>query len=276
MGFSCSLVGPFLVLRRLSLIGDAISHSVLLGIVIAFLFTGSRTGILPPLFAALVAAVMVWVVSIMTRQGQLQEDASIGVAFTSFFAVAIILITLFADRIDLDQECVLYGEIAFAPFDRIYWREVDIGPRSFWMLLSVSIINLSFLTLGYRRLKELTFDPQMASVAGIKNGLWHYLLIILVSLTTVAAFEAVGAILVVAMLVIPSGLGFLVSRSLAQMISMAIAVSLTSSIFGYFLADYYDASISASVVLVSGLLLVMTLLIRELQRLGQRMTVKSL
>lgn len=260
VGISCSLVGVFLVLRKMAMLGDAISHSVLFGLVAAFLLTSSRG--VPVMFAgaAAVGLLTAYLTNVLSHHGKLQEDASIGVTFTWLFALGVILVSVYAGQVDLDQDCVLYGEIAFAPLDTIAIFGSEAGPRAFWTLLVVTLLDLLFVVIGYRSLKAVSFDPTLAASLGINVALWHYLLMTCVSLTTVAAFEAVGAILVVAMLVIPANAAYLVVRSLPGMLCLSIAFSIASAIGGYFLASWFDASISAAVAMFSGFLFFAVLL----------------
>lgn len=262
VGISCALLGTFLVLKRMSMLGDAISHAILPGLVFAFLVSGSRASIPMFLGAAALGVLTALITDTLHRHGKLQEDASIGVTFTWLFAVGVILISAFAGKVDLDQDCVLYGEIAFAPLDTLSWYGHEIGPRSFWILLGVTIVNILFVTLSFNRLALTSFDKVLARSLGVATGLWHYLLMTFVSVTTVASFESVGAILVVAMLVVPANTAYLVSRSLKEMLIIAVGVAIISSIGGYYLAALFDASIAAATALVSGLCFIFVLLVR--------------
>ena len=259
-GISCSLVGVFLVLRRLAMLGDAISHSVLFGLITAFILFSSRSPIVMFLGATAAGLLTAYLTDFLNRHGKLKQDASIGVTFTWLFAVGIILISAFAAQVDLDQECVLYGEIAFAPFDRFNVFGLDIGPRAFWILLFVTILNLIFVAVGFRRLRTIAFDPVLASTLGLSVTLWHYLLMTLVSVTTVAAFESVGAILVVALLVIPANAAYLLSKSLSSMLMQAVFFSVLSALAGYFFAAQFDVSISGAIVVASGVILLFVII----------------
>jgi manganese/zinc/iron transport system permease protein len=268
---SCALVGVFLILRRQALIGDAISHSVLLGIVLAYIITDSRA--LPIMLggAVIIGLLTAWLSDSLHRVGKLQSDASIGIIFTLFFAIGIILISLYAGQIDLDQSCVLYGEIAFIPFDTLYIGNLDtesgfdIGPRAFWGIGIVFIIVLSSIIISFNRLKTIAFHPSLALSLGINVIFWHYFLMTLVSMTTVASFEAVGAILVVALLVIPASSAYLVARSLKAMLWMAVGYSQLAVLIGYALAFWLDSSISASIAVSAGLLLFVTIAWQKVQ-----------
>lgn len=268
---SCALVGVFLILRRQALLGDAISHSVLLGIVLAYLITDSRA--LPIMLggAVIIGLLTAWLSDSLHRVGKIQSDASIGIIFTLFFAIGVILVSLYAGQIDLDQECVLYGEIAFVPFDTIYIGNLesadgfDIGPRAFWGIGIVFIIVLSSIIISFNRLKTIAFHPSLALSLGINVIFWHYFLMTLVSMTTVASFDAVGAILVVALLVIPASSAYLVARSLKGMLWMAVGYSQLAVLMGYGLALWLDSSISASIAVCAGLLLFVTIAWQQLQ-----------
>ena len=258
-----SLVGVFLILRKQALIGDAISHSVLLGIVLAFLLTDSRS--LPVMLggAVIIGLVTAWLSDALHRVGKLQSDASIGIIFTLFFAVGVILVSLYSSHIDLDQECVLYGEIAFIPFDNIYIggleSGVNMGPRAFWGIGIVFIIVLLSIVIAFKRFEAVAFHPRLALSMGINVVFWHYFLMTLVSMTTVASFDAVGAILVVALLVIPASTAYLLARSLKGMLWLAFGYSQLAVIIGYAMAYALDSSISASIAVSAGLLLMLTI-----------------
>lgn len=261
---SCALVGVFLVLRRLSLLGDAISHSVLLGIVLAYLVMGERSEIAMMVGAVLMGLLTAALVQLLQKSPQLQSDVSIGVVFTSFFALGVVLIALYAGQIDLDQECVLYGEIAFVPFDTIIWGDQSYGPRAFWLALAVFLINVGVIAVAFERLKLMAFHPLLALTLGISVTFWHFLLMTLVSLTTVASFDAVGAILVVALLVIPASSAYLIATSLKAMIGWALAYAQMAVLLGYGLAVWLDSAIAASIAVMAGVLLLITIGIQQL------------
>lgn len=251
---ACALVGCFLVLRKQAMMGDAISHSVLPGIVIAFLITQSRAPIPMLLGAGALGLLTAFATDALQRHGRLQPDASIGVTFTWLFAVGVILISAFAGHVDLDAECVLYGEIASSPWDVWILGDTDMGPRAVWILGGIAIANLIFVTLGYKQLKVTSFDPEMAAALGINVTFWHYLLMGFVSFTTVGAFESVGAILVVAMLIVPPNTAYLLTDRLSRMLVLSVLIGIASAIGGYWLAALIDGSIAGAIAVVSGVL----------------------
>src|SRR5690606_10985394 len=144
------------------------------------------------------------------KKARLQSDASIGVTFTWLFAIGVILISVYAGQVDLDQDCVLYGEIAYVPLDTIITPDgKNLGPKALYVMGVVFIAVVAFIVTCYKVLLLSTFDPAFATSIGIATSLWHYLLMGAVSATTVASFESVGAILVVALLIAPAATAYL-------------------------------------------------------------------
>ncbi|CAN8140008.1 Manganese transport system membrane protein MntD [uncultured Thiomicrorhabdus sp.] len=270
---SCAMVGVFLILRRQALMGDAISHSVLLGIVLAYLISGSNSLWVMLLGAVTIGLITAWLSESLHKVSRLQSDASIGIVFTLLFSIGVILVSLYTGQIDLDQECVLYGEIAFVPFDTIIWGDMetgtDIGPRAFWLILIVFLIVLISITLGFERLKTVTFHPSLALSLGISIPFWHYFLMTLVSMTTVASFDAVGAILVVALLIIPAASAYLLAKSLKSMLWLAVLYSQLSVWIGYALSYWLNSSIAASIAVCAGLFMIVTLIIMQIRKVQQ-------
>ena len=235
------------------MVGDAISHAVLPGIVIAFLLTGSRESFVMIMGAALFGILTTFLIEFFHQKARLQTDAAIGVTFTWLFAVGIILISLYAGQVDLDQECVLYGEIAYVPLDLWITEGGKIlGPRALYIAVFTLLINVIFIILGYKHLYTTTFDPAYAASIGISVSLWTYLLMGAVSMTTVAAFDSVGAILVVALLVVPPATAYLMTDSFRRMMLYTVILSIINCVLGYFLAVIIDGSIAGAIVTVSG------------------------
>lgn len=244
---SCSVLGCFLIVRKMTLIGDAISHSVLPGIVLAFLITGTRDSVPMMIGAAALGLLTVFLIQLFQSSG-VQSDAAIGIVFTSLFAIGIVLVSLYTKQIDFDLDHVLYGEIAYTPWNTISIGGVEAGPRAVWIVGSCFILNLILIFLFFKQLKLVSFDPSLAAAMGIPVLFFHYLLMGLVSLTTVASFDSVGSILVVGMLIIPAATAYLLSERLSRMIIVSIGIGILSSIIGYYSATILDASISGCMV----------------------------
>lgn len=250
---TCGILGCFLVLRKMAMVGDAISHSVLPGIAIAFLISSSRDSMLMLIGAAVLGLVTVFLIQALQQSG-LQSDASIGIVFTALFAVGVILISRNASHIDLDLDCVLFGEIAYVQWDTWIWNGYDMGPIAVWMLGGTLLLVLAAIHLFYKQFKLCAFDPALAAAVGIPVALFHYLLMGLVSLSTVASFESVGAILVVGMLIIPASAAYLLTDRLSVMLGYSVLIGAISAAGGYYAAKWLDASIAGSMVTVAGIL----------------------
>jgi len=253
VAISCGLLGSFLILRKMAMVADAISHAVLPGIVIAFLLSGNRDSFTMLIGAGVVGILTTFLIEFFHKKGGLQADASIGVTFTWLFAVGVILISVYAGQVDLDQECVLYGEIAYVPIDLwITDSGTIMGPRIIYVSAFVLIVNLAFIIIFYKELFLTTFDPAFATAIGISTTLWHYLLMGAVSFTTVASFEAVGAILVVALMVAPPATAYLLTHNFKKMMLITVFIGILISVSGYYLATWLDGSIAGAMAGVAG------------------------
>lgn len=254
VAISCGLLGCYLILRKMAMLGDAISHAVLPGIVLAFLFTGERDSLTMLVGAGSIGIITTFLIEYFHKKGKLQTDASIGVTFTWLFAIGVVLISVFAGQVDLDQDCVLYGEIAYVPIDLwITDAGTNMGPRVIYIAGGVLVMILAFIYLGYKELFLTTFDPAYASAIGISTVLWHYLLMGAVSLTTVASFESVGAILVIALLIAPPATAYLLTENFKKMLIITSVIGVLVSIGGYYIAYWADGSIAGGMASVAGL-----------------------
>jgi len=257
---SCALVGTFLVLRRMALLGDAISHSVLPGIVLAFLISGERSTPAMMVGAGVLGVITVLLVETLNRTRRMASDASMGVVFPALFAIGVILVTRFASSVDLDLDCVLYGEIAYAPWDVLILGGRDLGPRGLWVGGVVLAIDLALVVGLFKELKLSTFDPGLAATLGFSPVLLHYLLMSAVSVTVVGSFEQVGAILVVAMLIVPPATAYLLTDRLGWMMGLSVVLGIASAVGGYGLARWWDSSIAGAIAVAAGGLFVLALL----------------
>jgi len=252
VGFSCGLIGVFLILRKTAMMADAISHTVLLGIVVAFLITGEVSGVymvIGGILAGLVTAYLVqWLHSL-----DVQHDASMGIVFTTLFAIGVILIATKAGNAHLDVQHALMGEITFIPFNTITLPIVGDVPSATALLSVISGVVLLFIIAFYKEWKITSFDPALAASLGIPVVFMHYLFMSLVSVTTVASFDAVGAIMVVAMLITPAASAYLWSDKLVVMLLLSSLFGIISAVVGYYIALWIDTSISGSMAFATGL-----------------------
>lgn len=249
---ACALPGVFLVLRRMAMLSDAISHTVLLGIVLGYFVTRDLAS--PLLFAGAVAmgVVTVSLVELLSRTGLVKEDAAIGLVFPVLFSIAVILISRFADNVHLDVDSVLLGELAFAPFDRLVVLGLDL-PRALAVGAATLLINLLLLMAFYKELKLATFDAGLAAALGFTPALVHYGLMTAVSITAVGAFDAVGSVLVIALMVAPPAAAYLLTDRLPVMLALSVAIGAASALAGYWFARWLDVSLAGSMALMTGL-----------------------
>lgn len=257
---SCALLGNFLVLRRMSMMGDAISHAVLPGLAVAFLISGSRSSIAMFIGAGIVGVMTALFTEWIRKLGRVEQSASMGVVFTTLFAIGLILIVRAADHVDLDPGCVLYGAIEFTPLDRIALFGFEL-PRAAAQLAAVLVLDVIVVVALFKELQISSFDPELATTLGIRASLMHYVLMTLVAITTVASFESVGSILVIAMLIVPPATAHLLTDRLRPMIAVSVLLAVASAVLGHVAAirvppllGYTDTSTAGMMGVIAGLL----------------------
>ena len=255
---ACAVLGVFLVLRRLSMVSDAISHSVLLGIVIGYFVTKDIGSVLLIIGASLFGVLTTVCIELLIKSKRVTEDASVGIIFPLFFSIAVILITRYARNVHLDTEMVLIGEIILAPLHRINFLGLSL-PKALVQMSFVLLINIVFIAVFFRKLKISSFDPVYAGVAGIAGAGLYYVFMALVSFTAVSAFESVGAILAIAFFISPAASAYLISKDLKITIFLAAVYAVVNSCIGYFLAVKFNVSMSGMCALVSGLTFMITI-----------------
>ncbi|MGJ8673635.1 metal ABC transporter permease [Rubritalea sp.] len=248
----CSQLGAFLVLRRMSLVGDAISHSVLPGIVVAFLFVGDLASPWLLIGAALAGLLVTVLIEQIHQRTRIKQDSAIGIAFTTLFALGVVLMSLFLDKVHLDQQCVLEGALGdILNYDTIKVFGLDV-PSPVMTMFVVAVLTICVVVLFYRVLMLSSFDAGLAASFGYKPGVVHYALMAFLSVVVVAAFQAVGAILVIALLILPAATAYLCTHSLKKMLFLSGLHALISSIAGIYIHVWTNGNQSAAVV-VAGL-----------------------
>ncbi len=276
VGIAASLVGTFLVLRGNSMLTDAISHSIVFGIVMVWLLTHEQAGPVQIVGAALTGLLTVFLTEMLANTRRVANDAAIGLVFPVLFSIGVLLLNLYARDVHIDQHTVLLGEIGFVWLDT-----VDIGPyrvpHSLVVMGAMTLVNLAFVTLLYKELKLATFDRALAQALGFAPGLLFYALLALTSSTAVAAFDAVGAILFIAFAIVPPAAAYLLTDRLSRMLVYGCVIAIASSVSGYFLAVAWDVSIGGMMAVMTGVFLVLAVLFgprhgliaRSLRRRGQ-------
>ena len=278
---SCALIGCFLVLRRMSMMGDAISHAVLPGLAAAFLLTHSRASLGMFIGAAAVGILTALLTQWIHTLGKVEESAAMGVVFTALFAVGLIMIVRAADEVDLDPGCVLYGAIELTPLDTVPVLGWSV-PRAAAILGLALLVNVAFVGLFYKELRITSFDAALATTLGINAHVMHYVLMTLVAITAVASFESVGSILVIAMLVIPAATAHLLTDRYAAMLLLSVLLAAIAAGLGHVAAitvprwfGFADTTTSGAMAVTAGALFALALLGAPrhgvLSRVGHRM-----
>ena len=260
VAIACAIPGTFLVLRKMAMISDAISHSILPGIVVGFFITQDLNSPLLILLAAFTGVITVVLVERIQKTGLVKEDTAIGLVFPALFSIGVIMIAKNANDVHLDVDAVLLGELAFAPFDRLLIDGTDVGPKSLWIIGTILVITIGLLLAFFKELKVSTFDAGLAASLGFSPVIIHYGLMTVASVTTVGAFDAVGAILVVALMIAPAAAAYLLTTDLKKMLGLAIFFGVLSAITGYWFAHWLDASIAGSITTMLGLLFLLVYL----------------
>lgn len=266
---SCALLGVFLVLKNMAMVADALSHTVLLGIVLGYFIAGDLDS--PILFvgAALFGVMTVYAIEYAVNKFAIQSDAATGLVFTLLFALAIILISKYERNVHLDVDVVLSGEVVFATLNTMEIFGIQV-PISFARMFVMLVINLAFVTVTYQQLKVSIFDPVYAKSIGVAVGFLNLVLMILVSITTVVAFDAVGAILVISLMVAPALSAHLLSKRLSIMLLVALLYGVINSVLGYYVAIYFNVSISGTIAFAGFVTFLLTLLFAPNGLIGKR------
>jgi len=250
---ACSIPGVFLVLRKLAMMSDAITHTILLGIIIGFFAVKNLDSPILIIGATLIGLLTVYLVELLGKTRLVSEDSAIGIVFPLLFSIAIILISRYAGSVHIDTDSVLLGELAFAPFNRLKVFGVDIGAKAIYSMGIILIINLALTIVFFKEIKLAIFDKQLASVLGFSPILIQYGIMTSVSITTVGAFEAVGSILVIAFMIGPPITAYLLTDNLKKMIGISAFIGGINAIIGFQLAVLFDVSIAGSMATVTGL-----------------------
>ena len=251
---ACALPGVFVVLRKNSMLVDAISHSVLPGIVVGYLFTADLDSPLVIVGAALAGLTVVLGSEWLGRTGLLTGDAPQGLVFPALFSIGVILVSMNFANVHLDTHAVLVGDLNLAAWDQLVVGGVSWGPRYLYVMLGVLALNVAFLALFSTRLKLTTFDPEFARSIGLPSRLLNTAFMFLVSVTVTAAFHAAGAILVIALVVVPAATAYLLSTRLWTMFILTALIAAVGALAGFASAYLFNAATSAAMSVFYGII----------------------
>ena len=278
---ACALPGVFLLLRNLSMMADAISHTVLLGIVLAFFLVRDLSSPWLLFGAALMGVVTVLLVELLGKTKTTKSDDAIGIVFPVLFSLAVILISKYAGNVHLDTDMVLMGEVVYAGLDTVTLFGHEVASSAVKMG-AIFLVNAAFITLFYKELKLSTFDEENARLIGMATGAIFYALMTLISLTTVAAFDAVGSILVISFFIAPAAAALLFTKRLHHALFLAVFFGVLGSAIGYGLALHFNASMAGMCALVNMLIYVVAVFVypkgvitRRLKRMRRKARLKE-
>lgn len=248
---ACAVPGVFLYLRRLAMTGDAISHVLLLGIVLAYFVVRDLSSVWLLVGAAASGVLTVALVELLQRSNLVRQDAALGLVFPALFAVGVILSTMYLRNTHLDADSVLLGSAEFAVLDHVRIGTVAV-PRALLVMGVLFAANLLAVAVFFKELKISTFDPALAATLGFAPGVVHYALMTMVSLTSVAAFDAVGPVLVVAFLVVPATAASLLTNRLGVLILHSVLIGVGSAVAGVWLAFRLDTTMAGTAASLLG------------------------
>ncbi len=255
---ACGLIGNYLVLRRMSLVGDAISHSVLPGIAIAFLIAKTRSNVAMFIGALVAGIATTLLIETIHRRSRVKQDSAIGIVFSTLFAIGVILISVFASQVDLDVDCVLYGEIGMVQVEPpLIIGGIELAPEPVVTMGVVALLVLALILIFYKELLVSSFDSGLAASLGINPAVMHYALMCVLSVVVVSAFQSVGAILVIAMLILPGATAYLLTQRLPLMLLLSVAHAALSAVLGLHLAIWLNCAHAGAIVVAGATLFVL-------------------
>lgn len=252
VGIISGLIGSFIIMRGMALMGDAISHAILPGIAISYMFGINY------FYGAVLFGVLATVgIGAISQHSRIKHDSSIGIVFTAFFALGVILVSKTPTATDLTQ--ILFGNV------------LSVQPSDMWLTIVIGIIIVLVIGLFYKELLISTFDETMAQVYGLKTKFIHYVIMILLTMATVASLQTVGVVLVVAMLITPAATAYLLTNRFSMMLILSALFGTVSSVLGLYFSVEYNLSSGAVIVLVATVLFIIAFLFSPKQGVIWRM-----
>ncbi|WP_166822837.1 metal ABC transporter permease [Thalassoroseus pseudoceratinae] len=251
---TCALCGSLLLVNRKSMVSEGLSHAVLPGLVLAFVFIRDYNSPILIFAAAVSGMVMVWLTQLIERSRLVDDDAALGIVFAGMFSVGILIVSAKLRNTHFHADCIIDGNLALAPLDRLIVGGMDLGPRSCVVMCVMLALVVAFIVLAYKELKISIFDPILAERFRLRPALLQFAWLGLVSMTTVAAFDVAGSILIVALMIAPPAAAYLLTDRLGRLLVIAGIVATVSSIGGFYLAMNMDVSPTGPIASFSGVM----------------------
>ena len=266
---NCGLIGTFLMLRKQAMIGDAISHAVLPGIVVAFMLGQGAHPLYLSLGAIVAGLLAVFLISFLKNKTLLPHGAAIGIVFPFFFALGVVLLAIYVPAVDLDPACILYGDLVNAIINRLIWQGADLGPKAFYTLGGLLLCNVLFVALFYKKLFIASFDEGFANLVGVKSSWLNYALLGLTTINAVLLFEIVGVLLVIGFLIVPTATAYLFNKTLPGIFFYTAVIDCIISLYGYMLARSLEVSLPGSMMIVGGTIFIATFVLVKHSKKGK-------
>ncbi len=260
---ACGSIGSILVIKNESMIADALSHSILLGIVIGFFITHNLDSPLLIIGAAIFGLLTVFLIEYLMKSSKINHDSATGLVFPLFFSIAVILISMYARNVHLDIDMVLMGEILFTTLNRITIFNISL-PVALTHIIIIILLNVIFLSLAYYRVKLYLFDEVQAKITGVNTVLLKTIIIFLVALTTVVSFNTVGSISVITFFVAPTMCSLFIAKNYKKLLILNLIFSFIYCIIGHSLAIVFDLNIAGSVAFIALLLCLSVITIKHI------------
>lgn len=265
-----SLPGMVLTVRRQAMLSDALSHAVVSGIAVGVWLSGSATSPLLMLGATVCGVAVFALTEWLVQRGRVTRDSATGLVFPVFFAVGVILISTVLRGAAISESTVLVGDVNFAAFDHLIFGGYDFGPRQVWSIGAVGLLCAVVLALLYRPLVVHTFDPVFGATLGWRARAVNYVVMVMSSLTVVACFDAAGAVLVVALMIVPPATALMLTTTMRSFVLVTLVLAVVGSQVGFAVAYYCDVATSPTMALVDGLgFLGALLVVRRRQRVSE-------
>lgn len=250
---TCALCGSLLLVGRKSMVSEGLSHAVLPGLVLAFVVTRDYNSPILILSAAACGMLMVWLTELVRRTGLVDNDAGLGIVFAGMFSIGILMVSAKLQNTHFHADCIIDGNLAIAPLDRLRIAGMDLGPRSFLVMVVMLGLVATFVIVAFKELKISIFDPVLAQRFGLRPSMLQFVWLSLVSMTTVAAFDVAGSILIVALMIAPPAAAYLLTDRLGRLLVIASLIAVLSSVGGFYLAKGLDISPTGPIASFAGL-----------------------
>lgn len=267
--FTCSLIGVFISLRKMAMLMDAISHTVLLGVVLVYLITKDINSPFLIIGASLICVLTVCLIEILSNT-KIEKGAAIGLIFPLFFSIGVLIMDRELKNSQISVNSALFGKLEFIIFQRFKINDFDLGPLALYIALIIAIITTVFILFFYKELKLISFDEIFAKTSGVSVLIVHYLFLSLISITAVASFNVIGVILVISLIIGPSITSLLFTKDLKKTIYLSIVIGIFNSLLGYTIAFKYDIAISGVVSSVNIGVFLLALFVRGMNEYYRR------